>query len=111
MKFNPGTKQLFTDSGELVKVLRCPLPIRWEQLTATAGEPHRSCARCERQVLDTAVMSEEEVVAAVRADPSTCLCVRSGQPNLTLIAPPARRGSIPDAPTDPDNPRGAPKCL
>jgi len=97
MKFNPGTKQLFTDSGELVKVLRCPMPMRWEQLTAEAGEPHRSCAHCERRVLDTAVMSEEDVVAAVRADPSTCLCVRAGQPNLTLIASPAvdRRESIP----------------
>ena len=87
MKFNPGTKQLFTDSGELVKVLRCPLPMRWEQLTAEAGEPHRSCTYCDRGVLDTAVMSEEEVVAAVRADASTCLCVRAGQPNLSLIAP------------------------
>ena len=92
MKFNPGTNELFTDSGELVKVLRCPLPIRWEQLTAEAGEPHRSCAHCERSVLDTAVMSEEDVVAAVRADPLACLCVRAGQPNLTLIA--ARRPSI-----------------
>ncbi len=85
-KFNPGTKQLFTDSEELVNVLRCPLPMRWEQLTAPAGEPHRSCAHRERRVLDTAMMSEEEVVAAVRADPTTCLCVRAGQPSLTLIA-------------------------
>lgn len=85
MKFNPGTKELFTDSGELVKVLHCSRLMRWEQLTAEAGEPHRSCAHCERRVLDTAVMSEEDVVAAVRADPSTCLCVRAGQPNLKLL--------------------------
>lgn len=92
MKFNPGTKELFTASGELVKVLRCPVPMRWEQLTAEVGEPHRTCARCEHRVLDTAVMSEAEVVAAVRADPFACLCVRAGQQNLTLLAPLAITG-------------------
>lgn len=85
MKFNPSTKELRTDSGELVKVLHCPLRMRWEQLTVDAGEAHRTCAHCEHKVLDTAVMTEEEVVAAVRADSAACLCVRAGQRNLTLV--------------------------
>jgi hypothetical protein len=61
--------------------------MRWEQLTVGVAAPHRSCAHCERRVLDTAVMSKSEVMAAVRANPSTCLCVRAGRQNLPLFAP------------------------
>jgi hypothetical protein len=89
MKFDPGTRELFTDAGELVKVLRCPLRMCWKQLTASVGSPHRTCGECDRSVLDTATLSDAEVLAAVRSDPSTCLCVRASQENLTLL--PTRR--------------------
>jgi hypothetical protein len=85
MKFDPSTKELFTDSGELVKVLHCPLRMRWEHLEVTSSSPHRTCGECERIVLDTAALSEAEVLAAVRTDPSTCLLVRACQENLTML--------------------------
>lgn len=87
MKFDPGTKELFTDDGELVKVLRCPLRMRWEQLATSDDSPHRTCGECAHPVLDTAALSDAEVLAAVRTDPSTCLCVRAGQENLSLLHP------------------------
>jgi hypothetical protein len=85
MRFSPRTKELFTDAGELVKVLDCPLKMRWEQLGASEASSHHICGECEQSVLDTAVLSDAEVLAAVRADPSTCLCVRASQENLTLL--------------------------
>lgn len=86
MKFDPGTKELFTDAGALIKVLHCPLRKRWEQLDEVASGPHRTCSECERAVLDTAAMSEVEVLSAVRADPLTCLCVSACQENLTILS-------------------------
>ena len=85
MKFDPSTKELFTDTGALIKVLHCPLRKRWKQLDEASSGPHRTCSECEREVLDTAAMSETEVLSAVRADPSTCLCVSACQDNLTIL--------------------------
>lgn len=85
MKFDPATQRLFTDAGELIKVLHCPLRMRWEQLAARDGSPHRTCAECGHQVLDTAVMTDAEALARVRAEPSACLCVSANQKNVTLV--------------------------
>jgi hypothetical protein len=83
MTFDPYSLALFTDAGELIKVLHCPLKKRWDELGET-DTPHRACSNCERAVLDTASMTEAEVVAAVRSDPHTCLCVSAGQENVAL---------------------------
>jgi len=85
MKFDRNTKELFTDEGELIKVLQCPLQMRWEQLDARAGTPHRQCSECNHTVLDTEAYSDAQVLLAVRSDPSTCLCVRASQSNVTLL--------------------------
>lgn len=84
MLFDRTSLSLYTDAGELIKVLHCPLKKQWDELRETES-PHRTCSNCERSVLDTAAMTEAEVVAAVRADPHTCLCVSAGQSNLTLL--------------------------
>jgi hypothetical protein len=84
MTFDPYSLALFTDADELIKVLHCPLKKQWDELNET-DTPHRTCSNCERAVLDTATMTEAEVVAAVRTDPHTCLCVSAVQPNLTLL--------------------------
>lgn len=97
MRFDPNTKELFTDSGELVKVLHCPLRMRWEQLGTRASSPHRTCGECDHPVLDTAEMSDAEVLATVRAEPSVCLCVRASQANVTLLTVKhAEPGAAPD---------------
>lgn len=87
MKFDPTTKELFTDAGTLVKKLHCPVRMRWEQLHASTDLPHRVCNECSHDVLDTAVLSDAEVLAAVQSNPSTCLSVAASQANLTLIPP------------------------
>lgn len=86
MRFQPLTQTLSTDEGELIKHLYCPLGKTWEQLAAT-DSAHRLCAHCNRPVLDTGAMTEAEVVAAVRADPETCLRVSAFQENLTILWP------------------------
>jgi hypothetical protein len=84
MRFNPNTNALFTDNGTLLKILRCPLRKRWEHLHKSTDSPHRLCDDCSCAVLDTAFMSDDEVMAAVHADPFTCLCVSSRQENIRI---------------------------
>jgi hypothetical protein len=81
--FDPYSLALYTDAGELIKVLHCPLKKQWDELGET-DTPHRTCSNCERAVLDTAALTEAEVVAAVRGDPHTCLCVSASQDNVTV---------------------------
>src|ERR1700760_2617834 len=86
VQFNPNTKKLYTDSGELIKRLHCPLRMRWEQLRRNPIHPHRGCSACERAVLDTADMTDAELLARVQEDPSICLSVSARQANVTIIA-------------------------
>lgn len=85
MQFNPRTQALYTDAGELIKVLHCPLRKQWNQLAPQAANTHRTCDSCEKTVLNTNRMTEAEVVGAVRADPSTCLAVDMRNPNVTIL--------------------------
>jgi hypothetical protein len=89
MKFNPITHALTTDAGELIKVLNCPRKTPPRVMPAT-DSPHLLCTSCEHIVLNTAVMTEAEVVAAVQEDPHTCLRVSSLQENLTVLRPPGK---------------------
>ncbi len=93
MLFDRASLSLYTDAGDLIKVLHCPLKKRWHELGETES-PHRTCSTCERAVLDTSAMTEAEVVSAVQGDPHTCLCVSAGQANLTLL--PRRTGGRSD---------------
>jgi hypothetical protein len=85
MQFNPETNALYTDAGELVKVLHCPLRKQWNQLVLHPSSAHRTCAECERSVLDTSGMTDAEVLKTVRANPMTCLAVGTRQANVTLL--------------------------
>lgn len=85
MQFNPKTQALYTDSGELIKVLHCPLRKQWDQLAPQTATPHRVCDSCARQILNTTEMSDAEVLSAVRADPSTCLAVDRKHPNTRIL--------------------------
>lgn len=75
------------DAGELIKVLHRSLRKHWAQLGVNAGSPHRACGICGHDVLDTGALSDADVLAAVRADPSACLYVRASQPNLAMLPP------------------------
>lgn len=93
MKFNPVTKELFTDANEPIKTLHCPRKMQWTALETSSDSVHRHCRACDHVVLHTAVFSDEALLAIVRTDPSTCLHVRPDQSNLTLVSGPPDRGS------------------
>lgn len=85
MKLDMHTRALYTDQGRLLKILHCPLQKRWKDLTPAGAAPHRSCNYCERQVLDTTALSDEQLADLLLLDPGTCLKVSTDQPNVQLI--------------------------
>ena len=69
MKYNPITTQLFTDEGELIKELYCPLSKEWNKLN------NGYCESCSKTVHDTSKMSDQEVLDFVKQNPEACLKV------------------------------------
>jgi hypothetical protein len=84
MKFNPLTKEIFTDNDEFIKKLFCPLKLSWSSLQAKS-ETTRTCVHCHHTVLDTKFVTDEALLNVVRENPNTCLKVNLEQHNIKII--------------------------
>jgi nitrogen regulatory protein PII-like uncharacterized protein len=61
VKFNPITKNLFTNSNVLIKKINCPFYIRWRGLSPTKTDGVRRCNLCEKNITDTNDLTDEVV--------------------------------------------------
>ena len=87
MKFNPRTKEIFTDNGHLIKRLDCPYKIKWENLIAEKGNPKiKLCLNCNHPIIDTANFNDYELLGLIEQKPNTCLKVDLNQNNLKVIS-------------------------
>jgi hypothetical protein len=84
MKYNPITRQLYTDSGMFLKKLHCPLSKQWEELNATNFLKGKMCDQCNKTVYDTSLFSDEQLSELVKNDAHACLKIDLNQPNLTI---------------------------
>jgi hypothetical protein len=84
MKFNPISREVFTDQGEFLKKLDCPFKMDWEAM-AISGEAHRKCPVCNHLVVDTEKFNDTELLAFVKEDPKACLKINLNQHNVILI--------------------------
>ena len=87
MKFNPTTKEIFTDNGQLIKRLDCPYKMNWDKLLPTNGNANtRLCSTCNHQIIDTSALSDTKLFELVQQNPDTCLKVDLYQNNLKIIS-------------------------
>lgn len=85
MKFNPVTKELFTNEGEFLKRVFCPKLMTWDRLKVNQGiSESRNCEICERHVLDTSKVEEQHLISHIIENPDSCLKLNVGQDNLFL---------------------------
>ena len=84
MKFDPLTKDIYTDKDEFLKRLNCPFKMRWENLEAT-NSTFRKCANCDHLIVDTEVLSDDDLVKIVRQNPNTCLKIDLNQHNIKIV--------------------------
>lgn len=84
MKYNPITKELYTDSGTFLKKLHCPLAKQWEELQPTDYLKGKMCDQCNKTVFDTALLSDTELQHLINNQPHSCLKVDLSQENLTI---------------------------
>lgn len=85
MKFNPRTMELRSADGMLIKRLSCPFNIKPSALKLGDIEGRKLCRICSHAVLETALMSEEEVISMIEDSPETCLIVYPDQKNVQIV--------------------------
>jgi hypothetical protein len=85
MKFNPYTQRLFVSNGQLLKQLHCPLNKEWQVLGKGSETGARYCENCDRDVLDSAFLSEAELKRRLESDPDLCLKIELLQHNIEVI--------------------------
>ena len=84
MKFDLHNDSLFTDSGEFIKKLHCPLVKSWDEMHPGQGNS-RTCDACSCEVYDTSQFSDRELLLLMSRNPNACLMVSPTQENLTVV--------------------------
>ena len=85
MKFNPLSKEIYTDQGKLIKKMNCPYEIKWDVLEVGDSSASRNCSICNQAILDTSNLSDQELLDITNQNPDTCLKIDLNQSNLQLI--------------------------
>ena len=84
MRFDPIKKEVYSDQGEFIKKMNCPYKLNWMNLDAT-NTTSRKCSNCDRLVVDTKFLSDDELQNMVKQNPNTCLKIDLNQSNLKII--------------------------
>jgi hypothetical protein len=84
MTFDPITKIIYTDNGEFIKQLNCPYKVHWDNLESYNSNV-RMCSTCDRHIVDTELLSDDEVLSMINYKPDTCLKIDLNQPNIKII--------------------------
>ena len=85
MKFNPLTKDLYTDKDEFIKTMNCPYKMSWDNLEAI-NSTLRKCTNCDHLIVDTEVLTDGELLKMVRQNPDTCLKIDLNQHNIKIVS-------------------------
>ncbi len=84
MKFNPVTKRLLTNDGDLIKILHCPLGVDWQNLNKVSSY-QRYCEFCDKNIIDIRHLDDKAVMTLVAQDPSVCLKLDINDPNIRVV--------------------------
>ena len=85
MKFDPITKEIYTDKNEFVKRMNCPYKINWDNLEGT-NSTLRKCVDCDHLIVNTEFLKDEELLIMVRDNPNTCFKIDLNQHNIKIAS-------------------------
>ncbi len=77
MKYNLTTKEIFTNDGQFIKKMNCPEKADWDTMDKTDNDLKRMCTICNKSVIDTEFLSDDEVLYLAEKDPNICLRIIS----------------------------------
>jgi hypothetical protein len=84
MIFDISTKTLFSSDGKILKKLSCPKDIVWNELEKTSMKT-RNCGICQTEVIDTAFLTESQIIQLLTTNPYSCIRINMDQSNIKFI--------------------------
>lgn len=84
MKFNPITKDVFSNSGQFIKQLNCPLKKNWDSLLNSKESHNKICDTCKHEIIDTSKVSDNELIEIIKQNSDTCLKIDLSQDNIKI---------------------------
>jgi hypothetical protein len=75
MKYNSETKELFTEKGIFLKKMQCPDKVDWEKMEPGKNDLEKICLICNKSVLNTDYLTDEEVLFVLEKNGDQCLKV------------------------------------
>ena len=75
MKIKIKTKELFTDNGQFIKKMNCPIKAAWDDMERTTNAFERQCKGCNKMVTDTEYLSDDEILYIIKKNANTCFRV------------------------------------
>jgi hypothetical protein len=85
MKFNPYTKQLFTDDDVFIKRFHCPENITWYSMPESDLNC-RFCEHCDKPVYDIKDLSDDDVLAILGKEADACFKLDLDYPNVKIVS-------------------------
>lgn len=85
MKFNPLTKDIYTNKGEFIKTMNCPYKMSWDNLENT-NSTMRKCTNCNHLIIDTENIADDELLKIIKQNPDTCLKIDLNQNNIKIVS-------------------------
>ena len=83
MKVDLQTGDLFTDSGDHLKTLFCPLRKQLDEMKGSARNFY--CDSCNMKVHNTEAMTDCEIQQLLNDNPEACLVISLEQSNCTIL--------------------------
>lgn len=89
MIFLVDTQELFTNDGQFIKTMRCPLASRLARETAAANKDREFlCSRCDVKVQNLKFLSDHQALEKSRADVSACFFATEEASNIIYVSRP-----------------------
>ena len=77
--FTIKNKNIFADDGTFLKAIDCPQNVKSSSL-AQASDHEFHCNNCNKTVIETDLLSEQEITQLLREAPDTCLKISRFDP-------------------------------
>ncbi len=85
MKFDPLTKEVYTDQYQFIKKLNCPYKMQWNNLEGHKSS-NKQCSICESVIINTDKIEDAKLLNMVRKNPECCLKINLNQDNIRIIS-------------------------
>lgn len=79
-------KKLYSKAGNYLKTLSCPKRVKQSELEISDSENQiYHCANCDKDIINTDMLNEQEIENVLTAAPETCVYINPVNPVFNIV--------------------------